>query len=197
LLWLVPLGLAVLLWVAPESYRQRAFSSFDLSHPLNQERQVLWKTGLEVWRDHPWTGVGLGDLIPVLQQYAPGKTGPHGHLHNNFVQVLASRGMVGLLAFVWLQLAFAQLLWRTRSRDPETAALLLGLVGSFWGFQMMGLFEWNFGDVEIMIPLYFVLGCVAAIRGDEQNLAGTLAMPQGFQEERVAGRSAAPIRRET
>jgi len=104
----------------------------------------------------------------------------HGHLHNNVLQVLATRGLVGLVAFLWLQMAFARLVWRARSVDAEMAALLLGLWGSLWGFELMGLFEWNFGDVEVMIPLYFLLGVAAT----QQVLpgAGTRGTPALFQE---------------
>jgi hypothetical protein len=184
--WALPILVVLLVAVAPERYRERAVSSFDLSHPLNQERQLLWKRGMHIWRDHPWTGVGLGDLIPVNRLYAePGEVVIHGHLHNNFVQVLASRGIVGLLAFVWLQVGFGILLWRARSADRETMALLFGLWGSFWGFELMGLFEWNFGDVEVMIPLYFLLGAAAAqlrrgTSSDDSLFQGRVS-PQGPQ----------------
>jgi O-antigen ligase len=162
-LWGLPVVILLLFFVAPERYRERALSSFDPTHPMNQERVQLWKTGLEIWRDHPWTGVGLGDLIPVNRLYVdPGVEVVHGHLHSNLIQVLATRGILGVAAFVWLQVGFAILLWRARASDTETAALLLGVWGSFWGFQLMGLFEWNFGDVEVMIPLYFLLGAAAA-----------------------------------
>ena len=187
LLWLSPVVVALCLLVAPETYRERAVSSFDWSHPQNQERRTLWKAGIEIWRDHPWTGVGLGDLIPVLREYLPRGDNPHGHLHSNVVQVLASRGLVGVVAFVWLQIEFALLLWRTRSRDAETAALLQGILGSFWGFQLMGLFEWSFGDVEIMIPLYFLLGSVASLRMAQQGTGGTLSSAGLFQGQAAQG----------
>lgn len=189
LLWLVPLGVGLLLTVAPESYRARAFSSFDLSHPNNQDRQRMWRAGVEIWRDHPWTGVGLGDLIPVYRQYAPADADQiHGHMHNNFIQVLASRGIVGLLAFVWLLGSFAVLIWRARSSDPETAALLLGVWGSFWGFLTMGLFEWNFGDVEITIPLYFLLGISASLTTSRSGRSGTASDWMVFHEQEGQGR---------
>ena len=148
----------------------------------------MWRAGVEIWRDHPWTGVGLGDLIPVYRQYAPADAVQiHGHLHNNFIQVLASRGIVGLVAFVWLLISFGVLFWRARSSDPETAALLLGIWGSFWGFLTMGLFEWNFGDVEITIPLYLVLGISASLARQTSGRSGTANGWLVFHEQEEQG----------
>ena len=109
-------------------------------------------------------------------------------MHNNFVPVLASRGILGLVAFVWLQASFAVLVWRARSSDPETAAILLGVWGSFWGFQTMGLFEWNFGDVEIMIPLYFMLGISASLARRMPAPVGTTSDRRVFHEQQGQGR---------
>jgi hypothetical protein len=46
--------------------------------------------------------------------------------------------------------------------EPELAGLLDGVWGAFWGFQVMGLFEWNFGDVEVTIGLVFLIGAALA-----------------------------------
>lgn len=186
LVWLIPVAAVLLLIVAPEGVRQRALSSFDPSHPANLERHEMWRQGLEIWRGHPWTGVGLGDLIPVRQMLVDDDvTVLHGHLHNNVVQVLAGRGVLGLVAFLWLNLSLARVLWRARSTDGEMAALLLGMWGSFWGFHLMGMFEWNFSDVEIMIPLLFLIGVVASLRRQAEGLDGTHDADILFQPQDV------------
>jgi O-antigen ligase len=163
----VPPAAALLVVLLPSAYRERALSSFDPSHPFNQDRQRLWRAGVEIWRADPWTGVGLVDLKPVYERYRRSSTGVvHGHLHDNWIHVAATTGTLGLLAFAWLMVGFGRIAWGAARdpADPELRALGLGLWGSFWGFQAMGVFEWNFGDVEVTIALYFLLGAAAAAR---------------------------------
>lgn len=165
LLWAVPVVALVVLLVAPAHYRARVFETFDPSHHSTSNRIQAWATGLDMWRERPWTGAGLGDLQPLYREHAPDAQKVFGHLHNNWFQILASLGILGLAAFAWLMVRCGQIFWRAQRvtrAHPELHALALGAWGSFWGFQIMGLVEWNFGDVEVMIMLYFLLGAVVA-----------------------------------
>jgi O-antigen ligase len=163
----VPLVVGALLVVAPAAYRERAWSAFDPQHPTNADRLRLWRAGVAIWRDHPWTGVGLVDLAPYYERYRTTAEGRvHGHLHDNALQILATTGALGLLAFLWLMVAYGRIAGARAGpgTEPELAGLLDGVWGAFWGFQVMGLFEWNFGDVEVTIGLVFLIGAALAGR---------------------------------
>ncbi len=174
LLWLVPVVLAVAFVMAPAEIRSRAVQSFDLKHHATADRFEAWKAGWAMWQSNPWTGVGLGDLQPLYREHAPTAKHVYGHLHNNWMHVLASMGLLGIVAFGWLMLSFGRIVWRSAAAGrgrTEMHALAIGAWGSFWGFQVMGLFEWNFGDVEVTIALYFLLGTLlAATRRGMQTL---------------------------
>ena len=47
----------------------------------------MWGSGLQIMRDHPWTGVGINGVKGVYQAYKhPGAVrDQRGHLHNNLV----------------------------------------------------------------------------------------------------------------
>jgi len=178
--WLLPIAAALLLVAMPPSYRQRALSSFDPSHPTNVDRVRLWRAGLAMWRDHPWTGVGLVDLRPYYERYRTTTEGRvHGHLHANWIHIAATTGSLGFLAFLWLMVGFGRIAWAAgrAGPDPERRGLALGVWGAFWGFQVMGLFEWNFGDVEVTIALCSLLGAglAAAAAGESGAPAGAAA----------------------
>ena len=178
---LLPVGVLLVLVLLPGAYRERALSAFDPAHPTNRDRQRLWRAGVEIWRDHPWTGVGLGDLKPVYERYARDGAGrAHGHLHSNWIQILASMGSLGIVAFLSLQILLARLLWRasTAAADAEQHALTVGAWAAFWGFHVMGLFEWNWGDVEIAIALYFMLGACSAVPGRSGTPGGAALFQQ-------------------
>jgi O-antigen ligase len=165
-----PVGLAALLVVAvavyfftPGTYGERLRSVFDPANKWNAQRVFMWDAGLRMFRDHPWTGVGLQDLHAIYDQYrSPESTERAGHLHNVFVQIAATMGLVGLAAFVWLfgtLVSAAALGLRPLLRGRGLAAgLKLGVVAALAGFLVAGFFEWNFGDEELLYPLFMLVG---------------------------------------
>ena len=160
---LIALALAALLLVAiaPGPYRARLASAFDPAHASNVERTHMWEAGVRMFRDHPITGVGLQDLHAAYQRYQPAAARePAGHLHNVFIQILATMGAVGLAAFLWLYGSLVGLVRAgapLRARGPG-AGVRLGVLGALAGFLVAGLFEWNFGDEELLDLLYTLVG---------------------------------------
>jgi O-antigen ligase len=163
---LLPLaGAAVVLalFLAPGSYRERAFSVLQPKSIWNVERLMLWDAGLHMFRDHPITGVGLQDLHPLLERYRSREAHErHGHLHNVVIQVAATMGIVGLAALAWLWIGLYRTAghrWRAPlPRGDLDAALRLAAVAALSGFLVAGLFEWNLGDEELLAFLCFLVG---------------------------------------
>jgi O-antigen ligase len=162
------LAAALLVAIAPRAYRDRMLSSFDPGHATNVERTHMWQAGLEMFRDHPLTGVGLEDLHPIYERYKPPTARePAGHLHSVFIQIAATMGVIGLAAFAWLYPA----LFRTATGGASLGeaglgpGVRLGVVGALAGFLAAGLFEWNFGDEELLDLLYALVGIAWAAGG--------------------------------
>jgi hypothetical protein len=170
---LIPVVAAVALaalFVLPGNYRVRALSAFDVKSVWNVERVYMWGAGVRMLRDHPATGVGLEDLHEVYPRYRdPRATEPVGHLHNLYVQVGATMGIVGLAALAWLLAGMfrtAGRRWRDPlPRDDLGSALRLAAVAALVGFLVAGLFEWNLGDEELLDFLCVVLGMGFAASG--------------------------------
>src|SRR5206468_9785808 len=193
--WLAGLAalVVVLLLVLPHGYRERALSAFDPSNPWNVERVHLWTAGWRIFQAHPITGVGLQDLHPWIERYhPPGPHEQHGHLHSIYVQIGASMGIVGLAAFTWLAIGLFRTAGHRLRRDlragpgpqpievaaavpagavepPGTdgigIALRLAAVAAITGFLAAGLFEWNFGDEELLDLLFTLVGLAFAASG--------------------------------
>jgi O-antigen ligase len=166
---LAALVLALVLFL-PAGYRERATSIFDPKSHWNVERLFLWDAGWRIFREHSVTGVGLQDLRPWVERYRSPEAHepPHGHMHNIYLQVAVTMGIVGLVALAALMVG----LFRTAGRglrgdlrappDRLGVAIRLAAVASLAGFFTAGLFEWNFGDEELLDLLFVLVGMAAA-----------------------------------
>jgi O-antigen ligase len=159
-------------FAAPGAFGDRLHSAFDLHHPSNRQRLFMWEAGTRMFRDHPLTGVGLQDLHALYERYrSPGATEPAGHLHDVWIQIAATMGVVGLAAFVFLYGALARAATRGLKRQLAhgglAAGLRLGVTAALAGFLVAGFFEWNFGDEELLHMLYVLVGLAWAARGWE------------------------------
>jgi O-antigen ligase len=169
--WLPALALvvALIVAVAPGSYRARLVSVFDPNNLWNRERVFMWDAGVRMFHDHPITGVGLMDLHAIYDRYrSPASTERAGHLHSVPVMIAATMGWVGIVAFAGLMTA---LFWTAAAGLPGTlargglaAGVRLGVLAALVGFVISGLFEWNLGDEELLYPLYVLAGLAWAAR---------------------------------
>jgi putative inorganic carbon (HCO3(-)) transporter len=159
-------ALVVLFLLLPGTYRERIATMWSPTFGTNVQRLELLSGGWRIFKDHPIVGVGTMDLAAIYRQYKPpGAVFVHGHMHNNFLQIAVQMGVVGLAAFVLLLVAFFRLLVRNLKLDlalPERA-WVVGSLGAFIGFLVNGLFDWTFGDAEIITLLYVVMGANLAI----------------------------------
>jgi O-antigen ligase len=103
-------------------------------------RLEQWQVGLQIAREHPLFGIGVGNVLPELKaRVASGKAHPSVlrpsagtqrgvHLHSAYVDALVFKGIVGLLALLGI-LGFP--LWLAMRRDyvgSAAAGLLAGHV---------------------------------------------------------------------
>ena len=163
-------AIALVTAFAPAPIRARLTGLFDPKNDFNRERSYMWEAGGRMFRDHPVTGVGLMDLHPLYDRYrSPGAVERAGHLHSVPVQIAATMGLIGLVAFAAL---YASLLWAAARglggalrAGGLGAGVKLGVTAALAGFLVAGLFEWNFGDEELLYPLFTLVGLAWAARG--------------------------------
>ncbi|HJX31725.1 MAG TPA: O-antigen ligase family protein [Thermodesulfobacteriota bacterium] len=93
------------------------------------ERPQVWKDTLILARDFPLFGVGLGNFQTIYPKYKTITTPTlWEHAHNDYVEMLADTGWVGLLLFfggIWFLLFTTIKKWKQR-RDPFLAGITLG-----------------------------------------------------------------------
>ncbi len=116
------------------------------------ERLISLKVGWSIFKNHPWLGVGTGDIKDVVkdqyQQNYPTYEHPKNP-HNQFLSVLATHGIIGLGFFLWA--FFYPLFYQKNYRHPLLFALYIII---FFSFMMENTLETSIG---LAIYLFFVL----------------------------------------
>jgi len=170
------LAVAVVFLVAAPSLRQRAASIVDPADPTVRERLLIWRSGLAMFRDHPLTGIGPGRVKDVYERYADPEAlrMRRGHLHDAPLQILVERGPVGLLAWLWLFAVFflegGRALARLGADQARERGLVMGGLAATVGFLVAGLFEYNFGDSEVVLVQYSVMALALAAAAHEPTV---------------------------
>jgi O-antigen ligase len=175
---LVALGGGLVL--ALPQVRDRVASITDPTNDTARDRMAMLEVGLRLAGEHPLTGVGPGQIKALYPLVAPPEAMRHStsHLHNTPLQIAAERGVVGLATWLWIVVACLHRIGRILTRLPAEAtderALVLGALSAVVTFVVAGLFEYNFGDTEVlMVALAFVAlpFAVAAGRGEDASCA--------------------------
>lgn len=167
----LPVALAAVLAINPGDARDRALSMIQPHGELdsNQHRIVTWRTGLEMVKAHPWFGVGPERVGPRFMEFLPADIklplpeGWYGHLHNNYLQYAAERGVPALLALLWV---IGRIL-RDWIKAPPSWLRNAGLA-ALSGILVSGLSEVNLGDSEVLLLTLALVAVVYACRPDAQ-----------------------------
>jgi putative inorganic carbon (hco3(-)) transporter len=173
---LVPM-MIVALAASPFIYR-RISMTFDKSLSTNYSRAAYRGVGISMVRDHPLFGVGPERVHDEFLNYY---TGPpldfYGHLHNNFLQIAAERGLFCLAAFLWFFVELYRSLLRVfRNSEEDKRWVPLGAVAALTGFVVAGLNEYNFGDSEVLVLMLFLVsipfGLASHVQEDPHSQQG-------------------------
>ena len=103
--------------VAQSSFlKDRIHQAFqrESSHDLNV-RPLVWKAGINMWKDQPVFGVGPGQFDALFSLYRPRQVQERpGWMHNDYLQLLVEYGLVGSTVFVLGGLFLVLGAWKTR-----------------------------------------------------------------------------------
>ncbi|MBI4638709.1 MAG: O-antigen ligase family protein [Candidatus Rokubacteria bacterium] len=174
---ILPLALGVTLaLVLPTPLRGKLLTIVDLASPSATERLYFWGSGLRMVEDAPLLGLGPGGVRRSYPAYKhPDARRPGtSHLHNNLVQIAAERGLLGLAAWLWIWVAFVLRASRIYGALPparaDDRALVAGSLAAVVGFLTAGLFEYNFGDSEVVSLVWVVMAFPFVVAGGAGEL---------------------------
>jgi len=158
-------------------------------------RAHIWRSAWELFKERPLLGWGANTFSAASRlKLTPGavlafsvKEVPH-HAHNDLLHALATTGILGLCAYLWLWAALALSALRA-ARDPErpwASALACGLLGLFINMKV------NPASNESLTAAVFFAGLLADRRPGafSRRGAASLALAAATASLLVAGRFA-------
>lgn len=163
LLLVLPVAALILLAAAPDGVRTRVKSIVNPNDYSTQERIKVWSSGLWIIRDFPLFGVGQNNFPRVYPDYRyEGVSEPQiSHLHNNVLEIGVERGLMGLAVWIAIWVLYFLKSVRILGRLPKEyfvgKMMTLGSMAGVCAFLVAGMFEYNFGDAEIHILVYFLM----------------------------------------
>ncbi len=147
-----------------DSFTARTATITDAQYQSNSERLLMWQSAFHMFQDHPVLGVGLGQYKSNYQEkyiLPEAKEREIGHAHNNFIQMAAENGVVGLAGFLVLISGFIGVsLWRFR-KEKNPYALMMAM--STLALILQGLTEYNFGNSAVMKCFWLAEGCLLVL----------------------------------
>jgi putative inorganic carbon (HCO3(-)) transporter len=157
LLLVVPALMAVFLLLPPD-VRHRALSIADPTDRTNLDRIAMARAGARMIADFPILGIGPELVKPYYTLYrdpdAPRWRVPH--LHDNVIQIAAASGVFAAAAYLALLALFfarvaAVLRGSDRAADSDRALIAGAAFLAVAAGSVAGLFEYNFGDKEVLM----------------------------------------------
>jgi putative inorganic carbon (HCO3(-)) transporter len=141
--------------------RSRVFGALGPQSASNMFRVLTWKGTLLMAEEHPWLGIGPGAFRSAYMNYAI--AGYTEASHQNYLQIGAEQGVLGLAAFLWL---FGAVLFTggralRRAEDFRGRMLAIGGICSVVALAVHSFLDYDWYVGGIGVTLWLVAGTLA------------------------------------
>jgi O-antigen ligase len=187
-LWWLLAAVCIVMALRPAPVRDR----LTVTDASSRDRYFMWQAAIDMIRDKPVFGQGPRMVEKVYPSYRwPGAPNPEtSHLHNNALQIAAERGLPCLAWWLWWVAAAMGDAYREARRGPfGTGWVAAGALALLVAIMVAGLFEYNFGDSEILMLILLVSALPYALRRER----ATPSTPPPYPSPTYGGRETAEI----
>ncbi len=162
------LGVFILMYSTSNTFSDRFDTFLSTTYSSNKVRINIWKANMAMFADHPWIGIGYKQNHFRTAEYYE-KLGIKEKFiydsHNNYIETLATTGILGFLFYMLFILSFLfanhQLLMKIPKTHYWHRVFALGILGGQIAIHVGGLTIWTWGDSEMYHIFVFLLSCMA------------------------------------
>lgn len=156
--------------------QSRGVGFFDRNDSSTTWRETVYGEGVNLLMDNPrnmLVGVGMDSIKRYWEDWNlfDGGKLPIGHFHSTYLQFAVERGIPALAAwflFIWMYLKMLRRLLKSNQLTHwRDRGAVLGILGGFIGFLISGLVHYNYGDQEVAMVFYFLVGIAACYYRDK------------------------------
>jgi len=172
----IPLILAGLLVLK----QKRNVAFIDQTDQSTTWRETVWREGFNLLVSKPrhlLVGIGMDSIKSHWREWGMFENGriPLGHMHSNPLEIALERGVPALILWLVFLFVYARTLWRSLRYGAKLEwierGIILGALGGLAGFFTSGLVHYNWGDSEVVMVFYMIMGLALTV--DRQVLQGT------------------------
>ncbi len=146
------------------SARLRTIGNPSSQHSVT-ERFSIWRSAVNIWKDYPVIGIGVGQFekayqtkycLPDSTDYKRSMEKRLGHPHNNLLLIFSEAGVFGGVTFL---LFFVLLMWFSLHGWWQTKDVLyLILLSILIGTQLHGITDTNIKMTVVSKAYWFLIG---------------------------------------
>ena len=152
-------------------WRTRAGGALELKDASSSLRAQVARVVASRVMLHPILGHGMDAAHKHWNEWGfPGTDMLHAH--STPLQLAFDRGLPALLFWLWLMFVFwrlaarAERMWR-ETADAGAHGLALGLMGALAGFLASSVVNYNFGDAEVALLVWWMMGVVVVLNKEQ------------------------------
>lgn len=146
-----------------------------ITEGTNFFRLRVWESALQILRDHPITGLGMDQFLYAYRgRYMLPDAWQEpdlSHPHNVILDVWVRLGILGVIVFIGVQIAFWRAAWRSyrRALDPLGRALSIGIMASMINLLSHGVVDNSIFVNDLIYVLVILLGSVSALNSESNR----------------------------
>ena len=135
--------------------RYDMFINFANQQNTISQRLSFWRSSLEIIKDFPWQGVGIGNFSNIYPKYKELIANETRFAHNIFLHTWVELGLLGTLSLILLLFTFIRITLKAERNSLNIAAII-----SCYTFIINNLLDFSFFIPQVSFILWINLGCI-------------------------------------
>jgi O-antigen ligase len=167
LVWKTAIALALiglLAWFTMPVFQKRLAPLMQWQQDVSvRVRFQMWDEAIKLFERSPIIGIGVRNFphIYIPEAIVPGRSKYLDHAHSNYLHVLATTGIIGLVVYLSICFVTLKTAWVQYKSDPDRSgfdrSVALGILAATVSLMVAGFFEYNFGTGQVRLMQWFAL----------------------------------------